>query len=289
MNQVISASRRTDLPRVFPGVLASWLTRGWVKVKNPFNQKERTVNINPEAVHTLVLWSKDYEPLIKNQHGLRSILENYAQLFFHFTVTGMGGTRLEPGIISYKHALFQFEQLVKIAGDARRVNWRFDPIVFWKDKSRVNSNLVFFHEIAAVAANAGIKTATFSLCQWYQKSKKRAKEYGLNWIEPRKTRYEALSRLIKELATKYNIEIRSCCTPAVTLFGILPAKCINGKLLSELHPQKLTAPLGKDPGQRKACGCSPSVDIGSYDLTCPKGCVYCYANPKSNINDNDIM
>ncbi|NMA27085.1 MAG: DUF1848 domain-containing protein, partial [Burkholderiales bacterium] len=35
-------------------------------------------------------------------------------------------------------------------------------------------------------------------------------------------------------------------------------------------------PETKDPGQRQACRCAPSRDVGMYD-SCPAGCVYCYA------------
>jgi Domain of unknown function (DUF1848) len=280
MKQVISASRRTDLPQAFPSVLATWLSQEWVNVKNPYNQKERTIDLAPEQVHTLVLWSKDYSRFIANEADLQTIAKKYAQLYIHFSLTGFGGSKLEPGVKNYKKSVYQFEDLIRITGHPKRVNWRFDPIVIWKDEKRLKSNLHALEEIAALVSSMGIKSMTFSICQWYQKAKKRAKAQGIQWVDLKKTRLKTIAEVVLEKSYKYGLKVGSCCSEGVIPFGIPAAKCIDGELLSELHPDKISTEMGKDAGQRKNCGCTPSTDIGSYDLICNHGCTYCYANPK---------
>lgn len=67
-------------------------------------------------------------------------------------------------------------------------------------------------------------------------------------------------------------------TPPGLPLGIPPAiaagKCIDNDLLQREFG--LLLPYVKDPGQRKACRCQVSKDIGVYN-TCLFGCQYCYA------------
>jgi hypothetical protein len=71
------------------------------------------------------------------------------------------------------------------------------------------------------------------------------------------------------------MEIQSCAeTRDLSPFGVKAGKCIDDELISRLFG--ITVSAAKDPGQRKACRCVESRDIGSYD-TCLFGCRYCYA------------
>lgn len=278
---VISASRRTDLVRCHPHVLAGWLAAGRVAVRNPFNGRTREVDLRPERVHSLVLWSKDYSALLADAHGLRGRIAGYAQVVFQFTVTGLGGGPIEPGVLSPADAARQFTGLVELAGSPERVRWRFDPVVFWRQGRRVAGNLRTFDALAERAAAAGLRRVTVSLYQDYAKARRRAANAGLAWVRPRPVRVRAVVRRLQESARVHGLTVYTCASPELAAAGLAPGRCIDGSELARSHPAHLAAAAGKDPGQRAACGCTPSVDIGDYHLSCPDGCLYCYASPKA--------
>jgi hypothetical protein len=280
MKKVISASRRTDLVAFFPKALSQMLEEEIARVIGPSGHVY-SVDLSPENVHTFVLWSKNFENLIQNHNELREKLEKYDQLYLHFTITGMGGSFIERGVPYPDRALRQLEELLKIVGEPKRISVRFDPVVHWVEKDRIQSNLHFFQDLVCALASLGIDTVRFSFAQWYSKSKKRAEKADFSYVDPPLEDKIKEAAALVSIARFWNVRLNSCSQNFLTeVDGIQPSSCIDGIVLQDLHPHQKEASGRKDKSQRSECGCTESVDIGSYTQSCPHCCLYCYANPR---------
>ena len=240
----------------------------------------RDVDLTPDTVHTVVLWSKDFSNLLRNSRGLRDLLASYDQLYLHFTVTGLGGTRVEPGVLPYRQALAQLPDLASIAGDPLRVSVRFDPILFWEEDGKTRSNLPLFYEVADAAAAQGIMDVRMSFAQWYGKAARRAAARHFPFSIPEDAEQRSRALELAAIAAARGLALHACSQPLLAgVPGIRPSACIDGALLELLHPRHEPASRRKDRGQRADCLCTESKDIGSYAQSCGHSCVYCYANP----------
>ena len=84
-----------------------------------------------------------------------------------------------------------------------------------------------------------------------------------------------LAEGIGRIAGKYDLLVYTCAEEMdLTRYGIRQGACIDREQLEKLAGYRLD--LKNDKGQRKACGCVESIDVGMYD-TCINGCRYCYA------------
>jgi len=286
MKKVISASRRTDLVAFFFAWLSSVLRQKRAHVFGPSNRVYE-VDLDPAHVHTLVLWSKNFSPLIENKKGLLDAVREYAQIYLHFTITGNGGTLIEPGVPTWEYAVTQLDSLIKIAGCPERISIRFDPVVFWKDNNKSGTNLYFFAKLSQELYSRGLSRVHFSFAQWYRKARIRAKKRGFNYYDPPVEEKMKHAEYLSEIAAQRGIHLYVCSQDVFAeLPGIEPSACIDGDLLRRLHPDKEPASVKKDKSQRKECRCTESIDIGSYKLSCPHACVYCYANPRLGGHEN---
>jgi hypothetical protein len=82
MKQVISASRRTDIPAFYLKWFTGNIRKGFVEVANPFNRKQlKQVSLSPRDVAWIVFWSRNYGSFLKDPD---QFLEY--RMFFHFTI-----------------------------------------------------------------------------------------------------------------------------------------------------------------------------------------------------------
>jgi DNA repair photolyase len=280
MKKIINASRRTDLVAFLPGWLSKVLKEERARVVGP-SRHAYTVDLNPESVHTVILWSKNFSNLIKDKDGLRAVLQKYDQLYLHFTITGLGGTFIEKGVPPPSAALSQLDSLIEIAGTPKRISVRFDPVIYWKEDEEVKTNLSSFKKLAPELASRGIENIRFSLAQWYGKAVRRAAKYGFNYVDPSEEEKKKAARSLDQEAKRWKLRLYGCSQDFLSKIpGIQPSSCVDGFLLSRLHPKKEEVSTKKDRSQRAECRCTESIDIGSYMQSCPHSCLYCYANPR---------
>ncbi|MFQ6090945.1 MAG: DUF1848 family protein, partial [Candidatus Bipolaricaulia bacterium] len=203
--QVISASRRTDIPAWYAPWLAERIRRGGVEVRLPYGGR-RSVSLRPEDVQAVVLWSKDFSRVIGNAGGVRDLLNRYEQLFCHFTVTGLGGTALEPQVPPWREAVAQLPELVRLCGDERRIALRFDPILHWYEGDRIESSLPLAEPLFRAASENGIRQIICSFATLYAKVRRRWDR----WYDPPMEEKLRITSELVELARSFDLELRTC-------------------------------------------------------------------------------
>ena len=276
MKQVISASRRTDIPAFYLNWFIRQIQQGWVDVANPFfPQKVRRVHLTPEHVAWIVFWSRNYGAFLRK----RSYFADY-QLFFHFTI--LSPSILEKHPVPLHKQLSQMEQLVRFYG-AERIIWRYDPLVFWWENNRLKTNYKVqeFKYLAETIGQMGVSRCYTSLAYPYAKFRTRFKQKFPSFQLKEQPGEEAF-KIVQEMvavAREAGLRIYACCTDVLLqVEGVEKGHCIDGRLLNQMYPEEKVS-QAKAP-TRAQCSCTRSIDIGDYRRQpCYTGCLYCYANP----------
>ena len=256
--KVISASRRVDMVACYPKQLVQILT-----TKCP-----------PERVHTLVLWTKNAHNLLHLSY-LSSKISEYDQIYLHYSITGMGGSLLEPRVPETEIALSHLVELIEMVHSALRIRIRYDPIVHLTiaDGSSY-CNLSGFKEVAPKIAQLGIRDVSTSWMQRYKKVDEHLRRHGIEPQEKSPEQWQEEADEMQKVARENGLTLHGCCVPEWPR-----SRCIDGVLFNQLHPKGYVCSTKRAKGQRELCGCTESWDIGWYQ-TCAHGCIYCYANPK---------
>ncbi len=271
MRQIVSVSRRTDIPAFYGEWFIRRVQEGFAGVVAPYGGKRYLVSLAPQDVDCFVFWSKDFTPFVPHLDTLDHLGYRF---YFNYTLTAL------PAVFEThvdKAAALKTLKYLSERYSPRHINWRFDPIVL-SSITGADFYLDAFERLAAQLAGR-VERCYFSFVTEYEKVKRNLlpllTDHGISLLEPPAEEKIALADRLAAIAERYGIRMYSCCGEYLLSPWVHKAHCIDGTIIEQLFfPQGFAH---KDKPTRKECGCTESIDIGTYD-TCPHGCLYCYAN-----------
>jgi len=269
---IISASRRTDIPAFYSDWFMNRVEQGFLLTRNPFNYHQISrVSLKPEDVEAIVFWTRNPSMLMKSLDVLDRQGMRY---YFQYTITGYPRS-IERSVPRPIDAIKTFIELSKRLGRGR-VIWRYDPILLC-NLVDLDEHKRLFAKIAGLLAGH-TDCVVISFADFYKKtSRNLAKVSDLVYSDllAQNDQLLALVDFMARVASEHGMLIQSCAEDIdLSAVGVPHGKCVDDERLKALF--NVTPRPSKDPGQRAACGCVKSVDIGMYN-TCLHGCSYCYA------------
>lgn len=260
---ILSASRRTDIPALYGKWMVNRLAEGEILVPNPYRAGQAAkIRFSPETVDCIVFWTKNPIPFLKFLPEIEN--SGYRSYYFTYTVTAFG-PEWEPGLPPLEERLEAFQGLSERLGP-ERVDWRFDPLV-----------LDGFHTPAWYAERfeklCGTLAPLTSRC--ILSFVDHYTHLGKAFPDTDPAASQSAAALLSPIAEKCGLSLYTCAeTFELSAYHIRHAACIDKEKIERIVGCGMK--VKKDPGQRPACGCVESVDIGAYN-TCVNGCAYCYA------------
>ncbi len=288
---IISASRRTDIPALYSRWFINRMRAGYCIVPNPFDARQTArISLLPEDVDAIVFWTRNPRPLFQYLDELDARGYRY---YFQYTLLD------NPALLDEHNpptvaALDTFRKLADRIGPGRLV-WRYDPLVL-SSLTPPDFHRRAYEKLAA-ALRGYTNRSVISLLDVYGKIRKRMAGLAAQGVQliPLQSGVDPLAvapsglpvgtampdwlasllRDLAHIAQANGMEIVSCAEELdLQPYGIRPGQCIDADLIARLFGLQVSH--AKDPGQRKACGCVQSKDIGMYN-SCLLGCRYCYA------------
>ena len=278
---IISASRATDIPAFYADWFFRRLEKGYVRWRNPFSGHNSYVSFG--NARFVVFWSKNPAPLLP---FLSVLKERGIGCYIQYTLNDYEEEGLEPNVPPLAQRIDTFRRLVETLGIGAVV-WRFDPLIL-SDKITIDILLEKIANIANFLVGLTEKLVfSFADIESYKKVSRNLRQSCVDYREwDEQTMREFASRLSAMNHDDWNFKLATCAERIdLSEYGIEHNRCIDPELISHLAPddvilQNFLYNAKTDAGQRKACGCILSKDIGAYN-TCPHGCLYCYANTSS--------
>ena len=277
---ILSASRATDVPAFYADWFMNRLRAGWFGWTNPFNPRQ-TQKVSMAKTRAIVFWSKHPAGLLPHLDELDRRGLHY---YFQYTLNDYEAEGWEPHLPPLKERLALFRRLAARLGP-ERVVWRLDPLLLAAGVGVPELLAKAGRLLAALGGCTRKLVFSFADLAPYPAVRRNLARAGLAAREFTRAEMREFASGLAELNRAYGLALATCAEEVdLAEFGIAHNRCVDGEMLARLWPEDAalleflgTRAARKDRGQRPACGCLASKDIGRY-RTCPHLCVYCYAN-----------
>ncbi len=289
---VVSICRTKDPLRVQPELLASIL-RGEKPAR--IGRSRRLFELSPDDTAVLVFWTKDPSPMLacpELNEALAVYLRAGVLLHLHCTITSFGGTMLEPGVPSWEEVCSSIESIVE-RGLVRPdlISWRLDPLMSLVHPHHGRFDNTVPATIAPIAerlSRIGVRRCIVSFLDLsYRAAALRMEEYGFEQAVPAGAgEREAVVRSIERLLRAFGMSLQVCAQPEPSPRDRTERGCICSELYiahgAALGGKYLLPHNEATGGQRPACKCTYSLDIGytsglKHCFSFGTGCLYCYS------------
>ncbi len=246
--------------------------------------------VKDRSGNTLTANDIDALYIITKHDGLpmRRILNIQKPKIIHFSITTLGNTKYEPGVMKWQDMIERVGKFIKQGLDPNMVTLRVDPIV---------PGVTQIKDVDALikrASEFGIKNVRFSVMDYYRTTSIFMKNLGYNYEEhgyikvpntngefythAKPEVIKGISEKMLQIANKYGVKLSTCAEPGVmpgiTKQGCLSVQQINNILGTHIEDKGLA-----NSKQRPLCSCyGGKVDVLRYDQKCASSCMYCYAH-----------
>ena len=221
MSNVISVSRRTDIPALYSNWFYDVVRDGVCFTINPYNKLKTEISLKPDDVTAFVFWTKNPEPMLARLDEI-----NDYHYYFQITINSYGKD-IEPGVPKKMQVIEATKTLARKIG-SNRVVWRYDPI-FISDKYTVEYHKKYFEEIAT-RLKGSFRHCVISIVDVYSVAK--FKELGLRI--PTEAEKDELINYIMSVAAKQGFEIVSCAETGLDKYGVKMGHCIDANIFLSL-------------------------------------------------------
>ena len=313
---IVSVSRRCDIPAWGMDAFMADLAAGFRLVPNPFDaRKARRVSLAPEDVDCLVFWTRNTRAILEREAELRArgypfivqvTITGYPQTLEPGVPEMTDATEAMRELasrIGNRRIAWRYDPVIATSGPRLDASFHGASFAAIADSlagaaGRVIVSLIDeYGATRSRLARAGYPDVVFASprgsavgttgapgAAYRAGSQDAAGQVFLPSFVPGEETaglrlpqapYPAVLEALAGAARERGLVLQSCAEDFdLEGFGIRHGACIDGDLIGEISGKDLEAE--RDKGQRHACLCAKSVDIGVYG-PCPAACAYCYA------------